>query len=479
MPSDANGVYSLPPGYLVRVGDLIIPGQHNPVFEDIGTALSARLSLSGAAPMTGPLKAAVGSAAAPGYTFAGHIDAGFYKTTDGVGLAIGGVLAFEVTAAGLTQQLKGIPGTAAAPGFSFVDHPDTGFYETAGGVGISVGGVLLFEVTPAGLTQALHEIAGSAAAPSYSFSGAVSSGMYKTAAGIGISIGGGLVFEVTPSGLTQQLKAAVGAGAAAPGYGFAGAGDTGVYKTAAGVGISVGGTLALEVTPSGMTVYNAGSPLLAIDSSVQTTMRRLARYVGELFPYVGSTAPALSVFPVGQTLSRAGYADLWTLAQAEIAAGNVFFNSGNGSTTFGIGDLRGRVPVCNDAMGGAAAGVLSSTYYGANPAVMGTIGGSQSNTLTLGQLPTGITSANLGAIGLSVLSTVSDIARAPNGITSSNATGGIQSQLQANTALTAQITSTGNIGIGAAAVTSNNTSGQPHPNVQPSLITNYALFAGA
>ena len=55
MPDDSNGVYSLPSGYLAVTGETILASQHNPPLEDIADALTARLSRSGAAPMTGDL----------------------------------------------------------------------------------------------------------------------------------------------------------------------------------------------------------------------------------------------------------------------------------------------------------------------------------------------------------------------------------------------------------------------------------------
>jgi hypothetical protein len=55
MPTDSNGVYSLPPGYFVTAGQTIEPSQHNPPFEDVASALTARLPRNGSAPMTGNL----------------------------------------------------------------------------------------------------------------------------------------------------------------------------------------------------------------------------------------------------------------------------------------------------------------------------------------------------------------------------------------------------------------------------------------
>lgn len=55
MPTDANGVYSLPPGYLATPNTPILTSQHNPIFEDVAQALTDRLPRNGSAPMTGEL----------------------------------------------------------------------------------------------------------------------------------------------------------------------------------------------------------------------------------------------------------------------------------------------------------------------------------------------------------------------------------------------------------------------------------------
>ncbi|BEV44761.1 hypothetical protein CRBSH125_09440 [Afipia carboxidovorans] len=102
------------------------------------------------------------------------------------------------------------------------------------------------------------------------------------------------------------------------------------------------------------------------------------RFIGELIPYTLLTAPPLTVFPCGQTLLRASYPDLWAKAQTDIAAGNTFYNNGDGFTTFGIGDLRGRTTAGKDDMGGATAGRLTSSYFGADAKVIGAVGGGES-----------------------------------------------------------------------------------------------------
>lgn len=63
------------------------------------------------------------------------------------------------------------------------------------------------------------------------------------------------------------------------------------------------------------------------------------------------------------------------------------YGNGNGSTTFNVPDLRGRVIPGRNNMGGVVSSNLSSTYYGSVPDAVGATGGSQSQTLTQAQIP--------------------------------------------------------------------------------------------
>lgn len=173
--------------------------------------------------------------------------------------------------------------------------------------------------------------------------------------------------------MTGPLKHANGS-ESAPAVTFNSASGTGLYKTAGGVGVSVNGAKVAEFTSSG---------LLGV------------RYIGELIPYTGTTAPALTVMPYGQTLNRADYPDLWSFAQNEIAAGNVSYNNGNGTTTFGILDARGRVPAAWDKMGGTAAGRLTTDGSGIDGTIIGSVGGEQSHILTTPEIASHFHSAGI------------------------------------------------------------------------------------
>jgi microcystin-dependent protein len=93
--------------------------------------------------------------------------------------------------------------------------------------------------------------------------------------------------------------------------------------------------------------------------------------------YFGITAPNSSfIFPRGQALSRTTYA-------AAFAIMGTTYGSGDGSTTFNVPDLGGRVRVMTESL----ASRLTSSFFGGNSTVMGATGGAESTTLTTAQLP--------------------------------------------------------------------------------------------
>ncbi len=131
--------------------------------------------------------------------------------------------------------------------------------------------------------------------------------------------------------------------------------------------------------------------------------------VGGMIDWTGSTAPnSAFAMPYGQSLSRTTYASLWTFAQSEIAAGSLLYTNGDGTTTFTILDLRGRVTACPDNMGGSSAGRLSAAM---TSTTIGASGGVANYILTQGNLPA--TSYNL-ASGVGT-STDLSIVTSPNG----------------------------------------------------------------
>ena len=93
---------------------------------------------------------------------------------------------------------------------------------------------------------------------------------------------------------------------------------------------------------------------------------------GCIMPYAGATAPDGWLLCHGQAVSRTTYADLF-------AAIGTAYGPGDGSTTFNVPDLRGRVAAGRDDMGGTDAGRLAGGV--ANRTTLGGAGGAATHTL--------------------------------------------------------------------------------------------------
>jgi len=101
---------------------------------------------------------------------------------------------------------------------------------------------------------------------------------------------------------------------------------------------------------------------------------------GSVIPYAGTTSPAGWLLCYGQAVSRTEYGALFT------AIGTTY-GSGDGSTTFTLPDLRGRVIAGVDNMGGSAASRLTSTTITGGGDAPGEVGGAQTHTLTSTEMP--------------------------------------------------------------------------------------------
>jgi microcystin-dependent protein len=87
------------------------------------------------------------------------------------------------------------------------------------------------------------------------------------------------------------------------------------------------------------------------------------------------------VLPYGQAISRTTYSSLFSLLSTT-------YGTGDGSTTFNVPDLRGRVIAGKDDMGGSAASRLSSTSItSGSPTTLGGSGGADTKTLITANLP--------------------------------------------------------------------------------------------
>lgn len=87
---------------------------------------------------------------------------------------------------------------------------------------------------------------------------------------------------------------------------------------------------------------------------------------GTVLPFAGSTAPAGFLMCNGQAVSRIDYADLFAVIATT-------YGAGNGTTTFNLPDLQGRVVAGKEA----SATRLTSGVSGVNGATLGAAGGDQ------------------------------------------------------------------------------------------------------
>lgn len=120
--------------------------------------------------------------------------------------------------------------------------------------------------------------------------------------------------------------------------------------------------------------------------------------VGGVIDYFGSSSPnSAFVLPSGQAVSRTTYATLFSLF-------GTTYGSGDGSTTFNVPDLRGRVVAGKDDMGGSAASRLSGTSIttGGGATTLGGSGGAETKTLLTANLPPYTPAGTFSGTGLSI-----------------------------------------------------------------------------
>lgn len=158
--------------------------------------------------------------------------------------------------------------------------------------------------------------------------------------------------------------------------------------------------------------------------------------IGVIVPYGGASAPSKWLLCYGQNVSRTTYAGLFAIL-------GTAFGAGDGSTTFGIPDMRGRVPAGKDNMGGGNTYRLWSQMSGST---LGASGGEEYHYLTAAEMPSHTHSTVAwGYFNAYVY---------PQAINAMQNYGG-------------GYTTTGAAG-----------SGGSHNNLQPTLITNYIIYAG-
>jgi microcystin-dependent protein len=184
--------------------------------------------------------------------------------------------------------------------------------------------------------------------------------------------------------------------------------------------------------------------------------------VGITWDYPGGNAPTGWFFCYGQAVSRTTYSELFAII-------GVSYGSGDGSTTFNLPDLRGRVVAGRDDMGGTPANRVTTAVSGINGIALGAAGGLQAVQLTLPQTPSAtITGTTGGMIGYNA----AGLTFGSNSVTQQNGSGGTFAPLSGPIGADGLNTHT------HVTTASNGGGDQAHPNMQPTMIMNKIIFAG-
>jgi microcystin-dependent protein len=193
--------------------------------------------------------------------------------------------------------------------------------------------------------------------------------------------------------MTGQMKAASGT-VLLPGVCFSSDTDCGLYRIGAdNIGLSLAGAKVVDYSTAGVAITGtfsaSGASTLtgavtasstitatgAITSSAAVSGSHGTVPVGAVTPYAGTSAPTAWLFCYGQAISRTTYATLFT-------ALSTTYGTGDGSTTFNVPDLRGRVAAGQDDMGGTSANRLTGATNSLDGDTLGATGGVETHTNT-------------------------------------------------------------------------------------------------
>lgn len=185
---------------------------------------------------------------------------------------------------------------------------------------------------------------------------------------------------------------------------------------------------------------------------------------GGVIPFAGATAPSGFVLCDGSAINRTTFATLFGVI-------GTIYGVGDGSTTFNVPDLRGRVVAGQDDMGGTSANRLTGTISGLDGDVLGASGGIEHLALSTAQLA-GHT--HTVAITTSGTAPTADLNLTVGTI---GAGAGI---MVANPAINEIPSGRGSVAVNSHTHNVNGTtaaagSGAAHTNIQPTTILNYII----
>jgi microcystin-dependent protein len=131
------------------------------------------------------------------------------------------------------------------------------------------------------------------------------------------------------------------------------------------------------ITAGGLTPND--SLLNQMTSSLDGLVGARVAPTGIIVPFAGAAAPTGWLLCYGQAVSRTTYATLFGVTSTT-------YGVGDGSTTFNVPDLRGRVIAGKDDMGGVAATRLTSATITGGALTLGKAGGEERHQLTITEL---------------------------------------------------------------------------------------------
>jgi len=155
---------------------------------------------------------------------------------------------------------------------------------------------------------------------------------------------------------------------------------TAITTTAAELNLLDGDTSvgsSITVADADGVVVNDGGTMKSVPAS---DFRTYIMPAGSVIPYAGASAPTGFLLCDGSNVSRTTYATLFAVI-------GTTYGAGDGSSTFALPDLRGRVVAGQDDMGGASADRLTDQTGGLNGDTLGDTGGSETQALTEANLP--------------------------------------------------------------------------------------------
>jgi microcystin-dependent protein len=271
--------------------------------------------------------------------------------------------------------------------------------------------------------------------------------------GSGVTQGG---FRTALNAMLDFLRATMGS-----------TGTPASVRTALGLGtLATRNAIALADLPDnipGSQLADASIPAAKLQSGA-------AIPAGFIMDFAGPTPPTGWLLCDGAAVSRTTFAALF-------AAIGTTWGAGDGSTTFNVPDLRGRVRAGRDNMGGTAAGRLTNTgtgNSGLNGQVLGGAGGVDRHTLATPQIPA---HSHTGSTDSSGAHTHTVSGRFTNTLESID--GGVRTILEEPPGFGASqlinpVTSSAGAHTHALTIASAG-GGEAHPNVQPTAIVNSVI----